>query len=57
MHLDSSLDHQDPSEVFHNNAFEISIYIPEEILSVGIILNLHLQATHENECCRLLANR
>ena len=34
MHLDSSLDHQEPSEVLHNNAFDIFLYIPEEILSI-----------------------
>ena len=32
-HLDGSLDHQEPSEALHNNAFGNFLYIPEEILS------------------------
>ena len=32
-HLDNSLDHLEPSEVFYNNVFEI-YYKPEEVLSI-----------------------
>ena len=31
----SSLDHQDPFKLFHNNALEITIYMPEELLSTA----------------------
>ena len=48
MHLDSSLDHQEPSEALHNNTWRNSQY--------SIILNLHLQATYQHEHCRLLAH-
>ena len=45
MHLDNSLDHQEPSEVLHNNAFGNN-YIPEEIIGIGsswiYIYKLHI---------------
>ena len=34
--LDDSLDHQEPSEVLHNNAFGKLLYIPEEIHSTAL---------------------
>ena len=50
MHLDNSLDHQEPHEVLHNNAFgNYYIYIPEEIHSTALswicIYKLHTNMT------------
>ena len=55
IHVDSSLDHQEPSENFKIMLLEMTIYTWRNS-QYSIILNLHLQATHQHEHHRLLAH-